>query len=151
MKLNFLFYLLFFKIVFFFVVAYYLPKCYIRNIMDFFEGTEKLLELWFTKANSKCTIKNDLRNIPREELEKMLDLVNCKILSTTQTRDLDSYVLSESSLFVAKHRVILKTCGTTRLLNALPKIIELATIYAGFDAIEVLTLIKQKKLSSLKH
>ena len=104
--------------------------------MNFFEGTEKLLELWFTKLNSKCTIKNDLRDIPRDALEKVLDLVNCKILSTTQTRDLDSYVLSESSCFISKQRFILKTCGTTTLLNAVRPIMDLARIHCGFDAVE---------------
>lgn len=103
---------------------------------NFFEGTEKLLEIWFTKSEEKCTEKNDLRNIPRECLDLILDLVNCKILSTTQTRDLDSYVLSESSLFINKERFLLKTCGTTTLLEAVQPIIEAAYKFCGFDAID---------------
>ena len=105
--------------------------------MNFFEGTEKLLEIWFTKSNSKCTIKNDLRDIPRDALESVLDLVNCKILSTTQTRDLDSYVLSESSCFISKQRFMLKTCGTTTLLSAVKPILELALLHCGFDMVQV--------------
>lgn len=104
--------------------------------MDFFEGTEKLLEIWFTKENSKCGEHNDLRNIPREEIEEMLDMVNCKILSSRHTRELDAYVLSESSLFISKQRIILKTCGTTTLLYAVKPILELARKYGGFDQIE---------------
>jgi len=72
--------------------------------MDFFEGTEKLLEIWFTKSTGKMTLENDLRIIPRDVLDYILELVNCKILSTSKTRDLDSYGLSESSLFINKRR-----------------------------------------------
>lgn len=104
--------------------------------MDFFEGTEKLLEIWFTKSNSKCTNENDLRNIPRDCLDFILDLVNCKILSSTSTRDLDSYVLSESSLFINKQRLLLKTCGTTTLLESVQPIVEAAFKFCGFDAIQ---------------
>ena len=104
---------------------------------DFFEGTEKLLEIWFTKSNNTCTDKNDLRSIPREAIDMILDLVNCKILSSTSSRDLDSYVLSESSLFVNKQRLLLKTCGTTTLLESVRPIIEAAYKFCGFDAIEV--------------
>lgn len=117
--------------------------------MEFFEGTEKLLEIWFTRSNSddsgsegeldrENSEKNfDLRNIPREELDYICSLVNCKILSCTTTRDLDSYVLSESSLFINKNRILLKTCGTTTLLYALTPIIDAAFKYGGFDSIEV--------------
>jgi len=104
--------------------------------MDFFEGTEKLLEIWFTKSNSKCSIENDLRNIPRDCLDYILSLVNCKILSATRTRDLDSYVLSESSLFINKRRLLIKTCGTTTLLNSVQPFIEAAFKFCGFDSIQ---------------
>ncbi|XP_075940972.1 S-adenosylmethionine decarboxylase proenzyme isoform X3 [Anarhichas minor] len=39
-------------------------------------------------------------------------------------------------MFVSKRRFILKTCGTTLLLQALVPLLELAREYCGFDAIE---------------
>jgi S-adenosylmethionine decarboxylase len=104
--------------------------------MEFFEGTEKLLEIWFTKSNSKCTFENDLRDIPRDCLDDILNLFNCKVLSCTRTRDLDSYVLSESSLFINKQRLLIKTCGTTTLLYSVRPFIEAAFKFCGFDSIE---------------
>jgi S-adenosylmethionine decarboxylase len=111
----------------------------------FFEGTEKLLEIWFSKSNGKYSDKNDLRKIPRADLEKVLDLVNCKILSSTHNKDIDAYVLSESSCFITKKRFLLKTCGTTTLLYAVKPIIQLAQIYCGFDTIEVFNLLLYAK------
>lgn len=40
-------------------------------------------------------------------------------------------------MFVSKRRFILKTCGTTLLLQALVPLLELAREYCGFDAIQV--------------
>jgi S-adenosylmethionine decarboxylase len=44
-----------------------------------------------------------------------------------------SYCYSESSLFIAPHLIILKTCGTTINLLGLTRIIEIAREYCGFD------------------
>lgn len=63
----------------------------------------------------------------------MLDLVNCKVLSIVESEDVDAYLLSESSMFVFRHKLILKTCGTTTLLCGLPRILEIATVFAGFE------------------
>ncbi|KAK5967689.1 hypothetical protein GCK32_000565 [Trichostrongylus colubriformis] len=98
----------------------------------FFEGAEKLLELWFGNTSGRG---GSLRRIPRYELDAMLNIAKCKILHSAHTEFIDSYVLSESSLFVSERRLILKTCGRTRLLAALPTIIQLAADYAGFDQV----------------
>lgn len=63
----------------------------------------------------------------------MLDLVNCKVLSVVKSGHVDAYLLSESSMFVFPHKLILKTCGTTTLLNGLPRMMEIAARCAGFS------------------
>ncbi|KAK9708958.1 Adenosylmethionine decarboxylase [Popillia japonica] len=103
--------------------------------VQFFEGVEKLLEIWFTSSdnNSKCA---DLRKIPRNKLDTLLKIVRCEIISFCRNEQIDAYVLSESSMFVSKRRFILKTCGTTTPLLCLEPLLLLAEQYAGFTAVE---------------
>jgi len=100
-----------------------------------FEGPEKLLEVWFAPAARSLpglTMPTGLKAVPVEVWKDMLDLVNCKVLSIVQSEDVDAYLLSESSMFVWPHKLILKTCGTTTLLSGLPRILEIAALFAGF-------------------
>ncbi|RMZ77225.1 hypothetical protein DV738_g4545, partial [Chaetothyriales sp. CBS 135597] len=100
-----------------------------------FEGPEKLLEVWFSPspdALGDCSEPNGLKAVPAEIWKTMLDLVNCKVLSIVESDDVDAYLLSESSMFVFPHKLILKTCGTTTLLCGLPRILEIATLFGGF-------------------
>lgn len=100
-----------------------------------FEGPEKLLEVWFSpspKDLHDCTDSRGLKAVPAEIWKTMLDLVNCQVLSIVESEDVDAYLLSESSMFVFPHKLILKTCGTTTLLCGLPRILEIATLFGGF-------------------
>jgi len=108
-----------------------------EDIVDnhFYEGVEKLLEVWFTTSNGECG-NSDLRNIPRDDLEKLLDMVHCEIISTRKNCLVDSYVLSESSMFISKRRFILKTCGTTTPLACIPALAKLVLANTNFDTVE---------------
>ncbi|KAJ2757212.1 spermidine resistance protein [Coemansia pectinata] len=114
-----------------------------------FEGPEKLLEMWFAPTCSAAIcadpgaelcdedqdqwseLRSGLRLVPRAVWRDMLDLVHCQVLSTLCNEHLDSYLLSESSFFVYPHKLVLKTCGTTTLLYAIPRILEIAHRYLG--------------------
>lgn len=109
--------------------------------VGFFEGAEKLLEVWFnlnpqvsrergSKQMEEPGAKRGLRIIPRSKLEELLDLVHCKIVSHCCSDVMDGYLLSESSLYVSEKRFILKTCGTTSLFHAIePLILLVQTIF----------------------
>ena len=97
-------------------------------------GPEKLLEVWFapTAKDLGPAKPTGLKAVPEEIWKDMLDLVNCQVLSIVGSDDVDAYLLSESSMFVWPHKLILKTCGTTTLLSGLPRILEIAALFAGF-------------------
>lgn len=52
-------------------------------------------------------------------------MAQCCVVSSTHGSALDAYVLSESSLFVYPSKLVIKTCGTTALLAALPHLLAL--------------------------
>jgi len=100
-----------------------------------FEGPEKLLEVWFCpseKALPASASPLGLKAVSQDSWKEMLDLVNCQVLSVIESRNVDAYLLSESSMFVFPHKLVLKTCGTTTLLCGLPRMLEIAALEAGF-------------------
>ncbi|KAK5694854.1 spermidine resistance protein [Elasticomyces elasticus] len=104
-----------------------------------FEGPEKLLEVWFTATETTLPASASplgLKAVSQDSWKEMLDLVNCKVLSVVESRNVDAYLLSESSMFVFPHKLVLKTCGTTTLLCGLPRMLEIAALEAGFPHVK---------------
>ncbi|KAI9252655.1 adenosylmethionine decarboxylase [Sporodiniella umbellata] len=127
-----------------------------------FEGPEKLLEIWFSPTPFKNTnlsntnsdseestpntpndsqisfpidCSSDLRTVDRALWDSMLATVKCTVLNVIRNDHVDAYLLSESSMFVYPHKIILKTCGTTTLLKALPYMLEIAKTRCGYDGV----------------
>ncbi|KAL9242224.1 hypothetical protein vseg_016245 [Gypsophila vaccaria] len=92
-----------------------------------FEGFEKRLEITFSNSPLFADPTGlGLRALTRAQLDEILDPAACTIVSQLSNSEFDSYVLSESSLFVYPLRIILKTCGTTKLLLSIDPILRLA-------------------------
>lgn len=99
-----------------------------------FEGFEKRLELHFfgddpllmdDNVNNSCNnsmlgleVGLGLRRLDFDSLQQVLHAVQCTVVSAVGNHYFDSYVLSESSLFVYPTKIIIKTCGTTQLLKS---------------------------------
>lgn len=82
-----------------------------------FEGPEKCLELDFAVGSGPT---RGLRVLTRTQWDKLLITAKCCILDACSNDYFDSYVLSESSLFVYNWKLIIKTCGKTTLLRLIP-------------------------------
>eukprot|EP01083_Nonionella_stella_P171299 584886_1 len=82
-----------------------------------FEGCEKRLILYFSGAG-------DLRDIPKSKWIMVLNAARCAILHTMRNTQCVAHLLSESSLFLFKHKLMIKTCGTTTLLMIVPILIQ---------------------------
>lgn len=116
-----------------------------------FEGPEKLLEVWFAPGPSALPAgvkENGLMSVASKTWEGMLDLVACKVLSVVSSDHMDAYLLSESSMFVFPHKLILKTCGTTTLLLGLRRLLRIAAVDAGFPFHNAGSLQDDKALAS---
>uniref|UniRef100_A0A7S1PE01 S-adenosylmethionine decarboxylase proenzyme n=1 Tax=Vitrella brassicaformis TaxID=1169539 RepID=A0A7S1PE01_9ALVE len=99
-----------------------------------FEGAEKALELEFEVAEDDAL---GLRRWSRSVWDHLLSLARCAILDVTSNEAMDAYILSESSLFVYRHQLIVKTCGRTTLLEMLPDVLDTAK-KDGLSAIFIL-------------
>lgn len=93
-----------------------------------FEGYEKRLEIsFFVPSIFADPEGKGLRMLSKDQLDEILGPAECTIVSSLKNEDVDSYVLSESSLFVYAYKIIIKTCGTTKLLLSIPPILRLAS------------------------
>lgn len=84
----------------------------------FFEGSEKKLVLQLHPSAPS------LRAYPRGFWQQALAMADAAILSDLSNAYCDAYVLSESSMFVWQHKLLLITCGNTRLIDTVAFIIE---------------------------
>lgn len=94
-----------------------------------FEGPEKCLEVDFCVGSGP---HDGLRSIVRQKWDNLLRSCGCEIISVKSNSDLDSYVLSESSMFVYRWKLILKTCGKTSPLRAIEHLQQMCTA-EGFE------------------
>lgn len=103
-----------------------------------FEGFEKRLEITFTTPPTfRDPAGMGLRALTRAQLDSILEPAFCTIVSELAGAEFDSYVLSESSMFVYPLKIVLKTCGTTKLLLSIPVILKLAdSLSLGVDSVK---------------
>lgn len=84
-----------------------------------------------------CHRRRGLRALSRVQINSVLEAASCTVLSVKSNDSIDAYLLSESSLFVSEFRLMIKTCGTTTLLHALPTIMRLAVDILGLTVAAV--------------
>ena len=90
-----------------------------------FEGVEKRVELQFSVSNDD---PNGLRALPSHTWDGVCDLAKCTIVRHEKLGQVDSYILSESTLLVFRARVMIKTCGATVPLNAVDFVVRVASV-----------------------
>ena len=83
-----------------------------------FEGSEKKMEMIFSP------IREPLRNQPESFWKKICDKAQTRIVSRFSSSFCDSYLLSESSLFIWDHRLLMLTCGRTPLIDSILSVIK---------------------------
>lgn len=69
--------------------------------------------------------RRGLRSLTNDQLDEILKLAECTIISSLSNENLDSYVLSESILFVYPYKAVIKTCRATKLLLSVPLVFKL--------------------------
>ena len=93
-----------------------------------FEGYEKRLEVTFFEPSIFLDTQGlGLRTLTKSQIDEILQPAECTIVSSLSNDQLDSYVLSESSLFIFPYKIIIKTCGTTKLLLSIEPLLRLAS------------------------
>lgn len=98
-----------------------------------FEGIEKRIEIFF-RVGSEDGV--GLRALPRNSWDHVCSAAVCTIIHHEPSERFDSFILSESSLFVFRDRVMIKTCGTTRPLFSVDAIISEAK-KVGLEALDM--------------
>lgn len=95
---------------------------------DFFEGREKTVRVYFDVPECRS-----LLDIDTEIWAKLLEQTGCSIIGELRQKEVTAYILSESSLFVWRDHILLKTCGTTTPLLLLPLLQKQLGWLEGFE------------------
>ena len=95
-----------------------------------FEGPEKRLEIILHSKQHRVGLNSDAG------WERVVKAVGASIISKISNKYINSYLLSESSLFVWSDRILLITCGSTTPVMALP---------------EILKIIKKENIASISY
>jgi S-adenosylmethionine decarboxylase len=93
----------------------------------FFEGSEKRVEIQYIAANPRFGDTRGLRQVPRSAWAQALSRAGITIESAIYGDHWDCYMLSESSLFVSRTRIICKTCGQSAPLEILEDALRFGT------------------------
>ncbi len=84
----------------------------------FFEGTEKKVELVVSAGTP------DLRDLGAQRWRRIVGAAGANVISTLSAESCDAYLLSESSLFVFEDKMLMITCGQTRLVDAVAELLK---------------------------
>jgi S-adenosylmethionine decarboxylase len=93
-------------------------------MFQFFEGSEKKVEIAVRPGFLS------LRKLGEETWRRVLARARADIISRIADDACDAYLLSESSLFVFDHRMILITCGRTTLVEAVNEVLRFIPLEA---------------------
>ena len=107
--------------------------------LSFFEGAEKKVEIVVDK---EC---GALLNWPSQRWAELLRSCGANILSEIKNHQLKAFLLSESGMFVWDNRILLLTCGQTRLIESVLHFIK------EVGAKHIKSIIFQRKNESLSH
>ena len=99
----------------------------------FFEGSEKKIELIFNKKVPS------LKTFSEQYWHDLAESAQSRILSRKISPTYSAYLLSESSLFVRDHHLVMITCGTTQLVSAVEKLM------TSFSPNDIDTLFYERK------
>lgn len=84
---------------------------------DLFEGPEKKLEIILRRSDP--TLREDRDS----HWARVAEASGAAVISRMAGEKIDAYLLSESSLFVWDDRILMITCGSTNLIDAVPAIL----------------------------
>ena len=83
------------------------------GVVMFFEGAEKKVEIIISPT---CP---SLMDYPRTFWAELVHACQATLLSEIENQHVKAYLLSESSLFIWKDRILMLTCGQTRLVESI--------------------------------